>query len=443
MSRPASSTRTSTSTSPAAPSGKASTPRPAAAAAGGVTTLVDMPLNCLARDDVARGARGEARAARGQVHRRRRLLGRRGPWQRGRADRAGAGRRAGRQGVPVPRRASTSSRTSARRPARGDAGAARSPACRCSCTPSSIRRSIARRRRRAAPTPLPGVAAARVGGRGDRAADRRCCRETGCPRAHRPPRRRRARCRDRAGPRRRPAAHRRDLPALPRLEAEAIPDGATQFKCAPPIRERANREALWAALLEGVIDCIVSDHCPCTPALKLADRGDFSAAWGGIASLQLGLAVGLDRGGAARGARLDEMAALDERGAGAAGRPASIARGGSRAGYDADIVVWDAVTPFTVAAARLVLPSPDLALRRGGSARARAPDVRARPRGLRRRTGTSGRRRSDAPCCIGRPRERDRRDCRRVPRPDRSRRPRTSVARRSAPVTTSSPRPTT
>ena len=71
--------------------------------------------------------------------------------------------------------------------------------------------------------------------------------------------------------------------------AEEIPDGATEFKCCPPIREAANRDELWAALADGTIDCIVSDHSPCTPELKRFDLGDFDVAWGGISSLQLGL----------------------------------------------------------------------------------------------------------------------------------------------------------
>jgi allantoinase len=73
------------------------------------------------------------------------------------------------------------------------------------------------------------------------------------------------------------------------FSAESIPDGATQFKCCPPIRESANRELLWDGLRNGVIDCIVSDHSPSTPELKRFDIGDFGVAWGGIASLQLGL----------------------------------------------------------------------------------------------------------------------------------------------------------
>jgi allantoinase len=73
--------------------------------------------------------------------------------------------------------------------------------------------------------------------------------------------------------------------------AEQIPDGATEFKCCPPIRDEANREALWQGLRDGTIDLVVSDHSPCPVADKRLDTGDFGAAWGGIASLQLGLAA--------------------------------------------------------------------------------------------------------------------------------------------------------
>ena len=82
--------------------------------------------------------------------------------------------------------------------------------------------------------------------------------------------------------------------------AEQVPDGATEFKCCPPIRDSINREALWRGLEAGVIDCVVSDHSPCPPELKAAATGDFGEAWGGIASLQLGPAGGMDRGPAAR-----------------------------------------------------------------------------------------------------------------------------------------------
>jgi allantoinase len=130
------------------------------------------------------------------------------------------------------------------------------------------------------------------------------------------------------------------------LEAEAIPDGATQFKCAPPIREHENREALWRGLAEGVIDLVVSDHSPCTPALKGRERGDFQAAWGGIASLQLGLpAVWTEA--RLRGHGLAELSAW------MSARPAALAGVGHRkgrlaAGFDADLVVWDPEAELTV-----------------------------------------------------------------------------------------------
>jgi len=73
------------------------------------------------------------------------------------------------------------------------------------------------------------------------------------------------------------------------LVAEEVPDGATAFKCCPPIREESNRDALWAGLLDGTIDLIVSDHSPATAELKGVEHGDFGLAWGGVASLQLGL----------------------------------------------------------------------------------------------------------------------------------------------------------
>ena len=71
--------------------------------------------------------------------------------------------------------------------------------------------------------------------------------------------------------------------------AEEVADGSTQFKCCPPIREAENRERLWDGLVAGVIDSVVSDHSPCTEDLKCLDTGDFGHAWGGISSLQLGL----------------------------------------------------------------------------------------------------------------------------------------------------------
>jgi allantoinase len=130
------------------------------------------------------------------------------------------------------------------------------------------------------------------------------------------------------------------------LEAEAIPDGATHFKCAPPIREHGNREQLWAALFEGVIDFVISDHSPCTPELKQRERGDFQVAWGGIASLSLGLpAVWTEarrRGGslAQLGRWLGEAPA---RFAGLRGQKGRIAPG-----HDADLTVWDPDEAFVL-----------------------------------------------------------------------------------------------
>ncbi len=73
------------------------------------------------------------------------------------------------------------------------------------------------------------------------------------------------------------------------LTAEEVEDGHTEFKCCPPIRDAANRDLLWEALADGTIDAVVSDHSPCVPELKRFDTGDFGQAWGGIASLQVGL----------------------------------------------------------------------------------------------------------------------------------------------------------
>ena len=128
--------------------------------------------------------------------------------------------------------------------------------------------------------------------------------------------------------------------------AEEIPDGATEFKCAPPIRERENCQALWDALRTGVIDLIASDHSPCLPQMKQRYSGDFFSAWGGIASLQLALPVvwteARSRGfGEADVARW--MAAMPAKLAGLSGRKGEIAPG-----CDADLVVWDPAEEFTV-----------------------------------------------------------------------------------------------
>jgi len=131
-----------------------------------------------------------------------------------------------------------------------------------------------------------------------------------------------------------------------RLDAETIPDGATQCKCAPPIRSRANREQLWQGLKEGVIDLVVTDHSPCPPAMKRLSEGDFRSAWGGIASLSLALPV-MWTEAQKRGFSLTEIARwMAERPARLAGCEAH--KGRIAAGYDADLVVFDPEAEFTV-----------------------------------------------------------------------------------------------
>jgi allantoinase len=133
--------------------------------------------------------------------------------------------------------------------------------------------------------------------------------------------------------------------------AEDIPDGATPYKCAPPIRERENREKLWAALGEGLIDLVVSDHSPCTPALKKLEAGDFAAAWGGIASLQLGLPV-IWTEARARGKSIADLAGwMCEASARLAGLGAR--KGRIAAGMDADLVIWDPEATYVVQAANI------------------------------------------------------------------------------------------
>ncbi len=121
--------------------------------------------------------------------------------------------------------------------------------------------------------------------------------------------------------------------------AEEIPDGATAFKCAPPIRERAQQDALWRALQDGEIDLVATDHSPAPPSSKCVEDGDFLRAWGGIASLQLGLAATWT-GAAERGIPLEALARWMAVGpaalAGLSGSKGSIVRGA-----DADLVVWD------------------------------------------------------------------------------------------------------
>ena len=128
--------------------------------------------------------------------------------------------------------------------------------------------------------------------------------------------------------------------------ADDIPEGATEFKCAPPIRDAANREALWQGLRDGIIDMIATDHSPCPPGMKRKDTADFFAAWGGIASLQFGFSV-VWTAARERGFHLQDvvrwMAAAPARLAGLSRRKGVIAPG-----CDADILFVDPDEEFTV-----------------------------------------------------------------------------------------------
>jgi len=133
--------------------------------------------------------------------------------------------------------------------------------------------------------------------------------------------------------------------------AGEIPDGATEFKCAPPIRSEANREALWSALAEGLIDMVTTDHSPCPPAMKHRDAGRFDQAWGGVASLGLALPVlwtAMNR----------RRLSIDWIGKWMSGAPAALAglanrKGVLAPGRDADIVVFDPDAAWVVRPADL------------------------------------------------------------------------------------------
>ncbi len=134
------------------------------------------------------------------------------------------------------------------------------------------------------------------------------------------------------------------------LAAEEIGDGRTAFKCSPPIREAANRELLWSGLRQGILDLVVSDHSPSTATMKDLDSGDFGTAWGGISSLQVGLPVVWTEA-RHRGFSLSDVAAW------MAEQPAQLAglrtKGRIAPGYDADFCVFAPDESFTVDPARL------------------------------------------------------------------------------------------
>jgi allantoinase len=133
--------------------------------------------------------------------------------------------------------------------------------------------------------------------------------------------------------------------------AEEIPAGATEFKCCPPIREESNRERLWEGLAEGTIGLIVSDHSPCPGDMKLRESGDFMKAWGGIASLQLRLPVTWTEA-RWRGFSLLDLArwlcANPARQVSLESRKGAIV-----AGNDADLVIWNPDDQFKVSATQL------------------------------------------------------------------------------------------
>ncbi len=134
------------------------------------------------------------------------------------------------------------------------------------------------------------------------------------------------------------------------LAAEDIEDGCTEMKCAPPIRGRENREGLWQGLRDGIIDMVTSDHSPCSPALKRRDLGDFQAAWGGISSLQLGLPL-VWTAARARGFSLGDVARFMSE---APARVAGLSRKGRLdRGFDADLCIWRPDESFKVDASLL------------------------------------------------------------------------------------------
>ncbi|MGW5875679.1 allantoinase AllB [Nocardiopsis terrae] len=139
------------------------------------------------------------------------------------------------------------------------------------------------------------------------------------------------------------------------LAAEEIPAGDTSYKCCPPIRGSANRDLLWRALRDGLIDCVVSDHSPSTPDLKDLDTGDFGTAWGGVSGLQVGLsAMWTEARG--RGVGLAEvvrwMSAEPARVAGVRGK------GSIAPGLDADLAVFAPEETVRVRAGALAHRNP-------------------------------------------------------------------------------------
>lgn len=135
------------------------------------------------------------------------------------------------------------------------------------------------------------------------------------------------------------------------FNAEDIPDGNTAFKCAPPIRERANNNQLWDALKAGIIDFVATDHSPSLPENKETESGNLMKAWGGIASIQLALPVLWTAGRKRNITHLQLCKWLCEHPAKLIGKENQI--GKIAPGYDADLTIWDDNEKWTVDANRL------------------------------------------------------------------------------------------
>ncbi len=129
--------------------------------------------------------------------------------------------------------------------------------------------------------------------------------------------------------------------------AENIPDGHPEYKCMPPIREKENAEGLWQGLKDGLIDFVVTDHSPCTPGLKHLEEGDVLHAWGGIASLQFGLSSVWTRARKRGFSIVDIQRLMSLNSAQFMGRPE---KGELKVGHPADFIIWDPEAQFVVSA---------------------------------------------------------------------------------------------